>query len=1498
MENEPPDFLQIPITDNERTQADRRSRSSERLLPDAESVYSQPFEERDDVHELVSPITSRFPSVRGHPAQPRRLHSYQGGQYAAISPIDEEDIVDASSGAPSRPTTIPPSEKSFEPLVPLPDLWTPVWLRRSTLAAFMVFFVLSTLALIILWVLSATRNGFEIHFVGPHHAWWVYIPTIAVVLLVGLWRQVDYHTKALTSWDELQRGPITPAKSLLLNYVSPLQIVALFEAFVHNHIPIVATVSSFIFLKLITVFSTGLFILLPKDVSSDSFPLVSTSRFVAANGGNLNDISSAPVVAFYSNVYQGVPLQPGVWVDKAYTPFRYDESQDEKLAENATFSADVDGFVPTINCRSVEARMDGNNTRTQAPSGNMFGDGIRISIPGDALCDNYPAVTLPALNPQIQIAPANQVYGNIQTLTCGTQNETAGIIFTVLDLSFEQELRDGAVQFALAGMDVATASSRTVNEVTAVICDASYTISTVKVSNDTLDNHAALQGIEVSLAEDSQNRTLNSFTASDLMESFGAIAQASQGMFRTTLGADGTSGFFTLLAMHGGSTDLGQLRDANVLSAAIEPTFNGIMAHYASQSLSQPQNEDLQGRAVRRESRYVVNDPSAALMIGAMVVAIIAAAILLFSAPRAVVPRDPGSIAAITATLTNSIELNRLLRRSGVPGEKSQEAALDGYEFGTAISTNEQGQASFKIVTSEGVKDPNAPIADNKLRWWHPITASLPFAIVVFAIPFLLIGLLEYTQRRSEDGGIVSVPDNQATDIYTHYIPSLIMVIVASLVNLIDFNVTVFAPYASVSKAGATHKESLLAHYLGVTPVWAVFQAFQARHLNVILSTLSAIVASILAIVAAGLYNVDQFTTTGSDLSLRQTDQFSLQWDDSATTDNGAAATVNTILHDGMNWPAFTNRTLVLPTFSVQDGDLSTQNGTRRNISPNATQIELDVLEADLQCYLVERNFISVSSNETSVEVDILASLPESCQLASSSGQGNFVSFSHVFDASEQGVFAGRQNDLLFGNGSEFMGNMLTGANETLSSMISDNPAVGCPSLAFTYGRVGSNSTAEDITAMLCYQRIRSVTASFSTLSNTTAIDSSKPITVDQSDNTLLDNPQSTSGDPSVFNFRIQDHLQQQIQPFPDTNDAASFDLDGFFQGMLHTDSRLIDPASLAGVDNQNVLLRAIMIFYRVYMAQAISMNMRIPFDGESTFANSTLIGSLSPRQATAGAPILGRVPTTIRSPRLVQARTTKILLQALLGLTSVLMISGWALTRFRRVLPVNPLSIAGAMSLLAGSDLAHSADDGLCECCGKPRRNSFGHGAGGHERESIHASREETGEPAREGVIPVGAEWLGGGRKGAWGLVFAGKRYSMGWWREDHSRGRRRRWGIDVGERPDGDVEDDWELGKRRLRASQGASPGMRFEMSPDLGRGRELQVPGREGGYGDGGLRAESADGSVGRAEIGSGWGSRGGSVDMGDERGRTGFETNFSRGGYRRVDGDLGGGYRGEA
>lgn len=195
-------------------------------------------------------------------------------------------------------------------------------------------------------------------------------------------------------------------------------------------------------------------------------------------------------------------------------------------------------------------------------------------------------------------------------------------------------------------------------------------------------------------------------------------------------------------------------------------------------------------------------------------------------------------------------------------------------------------------------------------------------------------------------------------------------------------------------------------------------------------------------------------------------------------------------------------------------------------------------------------------------------------------------------------------------------------------------------------------------------------------------------------------------------------------------------------------------------------------------MAQVISDLMRQP-NGNTK------------RQAKALSP----VRTTITHARLTQDNIVKTILHSLLVISALLILAGYLLTRTRNVLPCNPCSIAGTMSLLAGSDMCYAPDNGICECCGKLRASQRS-ADGRIQAETIHADDNEHADDDRVQLIRTGAEWWD---DKTFARVFEGKKYSLGWWEPNKSQGKTKRYLVDYRDAPTATGSGDWFLGKRK---------------------------------------------------------------------------------------------------
>jgi hypothetical protein len=128
------------------------------------------------------------------------------------------------------------------------QLWIPFWLSKIVLICFLLLFAALLVGLLLIWYSDVQRSGFYVAASTSPYTW-TYGPTAVLVIVISLWRMVDFHCKSLTPWDELRRGPVVASRSLLLDYLSPLQLSSLLKALGNGHFAVVATIVGFVILK-------------------------------------------------------------------------------------------------------------------------------------------------------------------------------------------------------------------------------------------------------------------------------------------------------------------------------------------------------------------------------------------------------------------------------------------------------------------------------------------------------------------------------------------------------------------------------------------------------------------------------------------------------------------------------------------------------------------------------------------------------------------------------------------------------------------------------------------------------------------------------------------------------------------------------------------------------------------------------------------------------------------------------------------------------------------------------------------------------------------------------------------------------------------------------------------------------------------------------------------------------------------------------------------------
>jgi len=167
----------------------------------------------------------------------------------------------------------------------------------------------------------------------------------------------------------------------------------------------------------------------------------------------------------------------------------------------------------------------------------------------------------------------------------------------------------------------------------------------------------------------------------------------------------------------------------------------------------------------------------------------------------------------------------------------------------------------------------------------------------------------------------------------------------------------------------------------------------------------------------------------------------------------------------------------------------------------------------------------------------------------------------------------------------------------------------------------------------------------------------------------------------TAFQFRPQNHFDDAFAVFNTTNgnpfstqSSSQSAVDPFFQGVVFGKTPVpLTSLQLQDDSQRSEVRQGILAFYRRYMAQAISLNMRVTLDSNSSVQPQTF-------EATAATALLDR--------RVVQNNTSKLVLQLMLTFMSICGVVAVSTMRMRGLLPAcaNPCTIWGQMSLWAGS--------------------------------------------------------------------------------------------------------------------------------------------------------------------------------------------------------------------
>ncbi|KAE8413140.1 hypothetical protein BDV36DRAFT_39644 [Aspergillus pseudocaelatus] len=1094
------------------------------------------------------------------------------------------------------------------------QLWTPTVLRPWAFVAFATLFIAILIVVQVLYSVSTKNNGISASD-AKYRYLWTYGPTAVLIIVAGIWGQVEYRTKQLMPWKLMGQTPRPASQSLLLDYVSDWNVVTLFRALKHCHWVVAIAVLGTLLLKLLTVASTGLFMLQNVHVSNVHTELRAEATF-SGTGYSSEDVDSNAALTVVGNKFLNLPHPVGTTDKYAFTPFH---GSNTPSASNTILSGTVDMFSTDLSCKIATVKNWTQGCETKHCEQTLFN--LTLSTPE---CSQYQFNAF-----KRSTSAVGGWHANVFSERCATSND---------------DINTDRVIFAAAHWLNNSA------QVQSLVCEPTYTISPGLVS--LFKSNQSVAGINSTDKAATSNHTIPNVSAVNVVS----------GLLSTLAAADNAVG--TLIQLNGGlaanladpdnnyldpfyriatvssADNFEPLLDAAHLEAISRPVYNAITAQLAREYLMNPANKPFSGVYSASTEKLLVRELSVRLMEAASALLVLVAGAMWVWRPAKCTPRDPGTISGMATILARSPDISR--RLSGIKNRPDMKSSLAGGLFTSEIA-NIDGQQSFSIVTQHDAKeDFRAAEASSQISWWKPLAMSLGWRILTLAVPLLVIAGLETAYQISQKrNGLADITSDGYIRYTWVYIPAFIMLLIQALFECNHFSTQVVQPYLELRRGGLTAQEGLMDNYLSKLTMHALWSALVKRKYAIFTTALTMILAPCLTIAASGLYSTEAASYVRA-VSIMRNDSFNSTVDPQAyhSGQKGIGLTGALVVGANLSYPDWTYDEVVLPVLNENTltdvKDDTTYKPTNQSSTTDSTlELTYPALRAGLNCTALEASQILETNSYTLASMmSVSLSLGGECWTTSRKldNKTKIEYFTMTLP-----VNSTTYNGTTFGT-------------FQVTDIINEKPE--CPKLVGLYGTMSNpNSTDTDgIRGFTCFPYVDEVDVDTTFTVPGYKIQSATP---DESSRRRFADSLASQLDFDLF--------------LPTSNALSAYDgFDNVFTAMMQ-DQKTLTVTDLEQVDRLPAVIDATQHLYRVLMAQSMNGNSRLPLEKEASYQGTVVD------------------PTRVR---LKQSAVSTRILEGFLAAMTLCILVAFYLVRQREVIPVNPCSIAGAATLLAGSEM------------------------------------------------------------------------------------------------------------------------------------------------------------------------------------------------------------------
>lgn len=715
------------------------------------------------------------------------------------------------------------------------------------------------------------------------------------------------------------------------------------------------------------------------------------------------------------------------------------------------------------------------------------------------------------------------------------------------------------------------------------------------------------------------------------------------------------------------ATSFMNLHNIDLLNSTATDWTKSYMVQIANNYLAHDTSERTPGTMTVLETRLALRDLSVWVVVSVLAIVTVLSLVLnLLYLPCAVCPRDPGTIAGLATILAGSPDLKTSLSQTGSATNEELENLLKSASFSCT-----DGGSDFRIKQRGRALDAQ-DIVVSTLRWWRPFSTTWWSRSMITLTPIILLIILEFVYRDSKGHqGIADILLGDTINAASVYVPALVFLAVRTLFESVYFAARIFQPYHNLKRGHASPSTSVLSDRHRSLAVVGVWNSLRYGQWPVLAAGIAILVGPILPIVVSGLYTIDNIASSTA-VTLNQLNRVNMTEGNFVDRGGQIQATWvgDLILEFNASYPKWTHGQWSFPKVVADNNSTNLIKGKSTNttlqlLDDSLISARLPALHVDLPCTLIPSDQYQVAIQDVYESQQIglnFTQLVDRDPLECGYGPGT------VFTASVPvagGYFNIWQNPLF----------------ATTSGRYSDFPG-DCPPIIAAYGRTSSDgSSIEQATVLQCRPQLLQTDINVHLKASTYDFDLGFPPTpVSNSTKVLYDGYMLWN--PPGYNASLQQMVPIGFSTFfiaMNTSDETS-SLDGFFRSMVlglnGTGSEaLLDPTVLQNSLRNNM---------GVLMAQVLGAA------GHEDYTLNETAVSVTDRPAYTA---------TLTYPyrkRLVQNEVSTRILQAVLLVMCVSGVVSMVLMDTKKVLPKNPMSIAGLASLLVDSKMATRSDSML----------------------------------------------------------------------------------------------------------------------------------------------------------------------------------------------------------